>query len=284
MLKVMMLLKRNPGLSLAEFMERYERIHVPLAEKHATKIKRYERHYLQPAGHVIFGDRVEEPEYDVITELWYENAEAFNEQQDSLRQQPDTVAAIIADEESLFDRAKSRCTFVEDRVSDITAIGLREDLAREVRRLQDKAEIVDLVHRYSYLVDHRLYDELVELFTEDCLVDYGPGIAPPIKGRGILRTMFGSDAPPTGARPGFVVTSHHNANVLITFDDDDRATVLTSVYAWHQTTHGENPRVWGYYHDVAVRTPVGWRLAQRQLRAAGNEHWDVDWIPLRGVD
>ena len=47
-----------------------------------------------------------------------------------------------------------------------------------VRRLLDKDEIVDLVHRYSYCVDHRLYDEVAELFTDDCVVDYGPAFAP----------------------------------------------------------------------------------------------------------
>jgi hypothetical protein len=74
------------------------------------------------------------------------------------------------------------------------------------------------------------------------------------------------------------VTSHHNANVLVTFEDDDRAVVLTSLYAWHLTYEGGTPRVWGYYHDVAVRTADGWRLAERQLRVAGNQ--DVQWHPL----
>ena len=46
-----------------------------------------------------------------------------------------------------------------------------------LRRLLDKDEIVDLVHRYSYCVDHRLYDEVAALFTEDCVVDYGPAFA-----------------------------------------------------------------------------------------------------------
>ena len=59
-----------------------------------------------------------------------------------------------------------------------------------VERLIDKDEIIDLVHRYSYCVDHRLYDEVVELFTEDCVVDYGPGI-PPVRSRAGLRQMFG---------------------------------------------------------------------------------------------
>ena len=59
-----------------------------------------------------------------------------------------------------------------------------------MQRLIDKDEIIDLVHRYSYCVDHRLYDEVVELFTEDCVVDYGPGIAP-LRSRSRLRQMFG---------------------------------------------------------------------------------------------
>ena len=48
------------------------------------------------------------------------------------------------------------------------------DEQNALRRLLDKDSIIDLVHRYSYCVDHRLYDEVVELFTEDCTVDYGP--------------------------------------------------------------------------------------------------------------
>jgi len=52
------------------------------------------------------------------------------------------------------------------------------DEADSIRQLIDKDQIIDLVHEYSYCVDHRLYDDVVELFTEDCVVDYAPGIAP----------------------------------------------------------------------------------------------------------
>jgi hypothetical protein len=52
------------------------------------------------------------------------------------------------------------------------------DEVAAIERLIAKDEIIDLVHRYSYCVDHRLYDEVVELFIEDCVVDYGPGIPP----------------------------------------------------------------------------------------------------------
>ncbi len=62
--------------------------------------------------------------------------------------------------------------------------------AAAVEQLIAKDEIIDLVHSYSYCVDHRLYDQVVELFTEDCVVDYGPGI-PPVRSRASLRRMFG---------------------------------------------------------------------------------------------
>ena len=141
-----------------------------------------------------------------------------------------------------------------------------------LQRLLDKDEIVDLVHRYSYFVDHKRADEVVALFTEDCVVDYGPGMRLPV------RAIFGSA--PIEDSPSFVVTSHHNANVLVKFEGDDRAVVWTSVYAWHQMTDGESPLLWGYYHDVVVRTPVGWRFSERVLRVAGQERWDMAWHPL----
>jgi hypothetical protein len=143
------------------------------------------------------------------------------------------------------------------------------DAEAAVARLIDKDQIIDLVHRYSYCVDHRLYDEVIELFTENCVVDYGPGI-PPVRSRAGLRRMLGqSDG-------GFAATSHHNANVLVTFEDQDRASVRTSVYAWHQRSDGITPRVWGYYHDSVVRLPDGWRIAARQLRTLGAEEWKME--------
>jgi hypothetical protein len=270
LLKVLLLLKRHPSLSMAEFIERYESMHVPAVLKNATKLRRYERHYLHPGRHVVFGDGVAEPEYDVLTELWYDDMGAFVEQQAWLRDHPDRVAAVIEDEETLFDRTKSRLAFVEDRVSELGAQPRDSD---PIRRLEDKSEIIDLVHRYSYCVDRRLYDELAELFTENCVVDYGPGVGPPVVGRTAFRSMF-------GIGKGFAATSHHNANVLVTFEGDDRARLTTTLYAWHRRADGSTPRIWGCYDDVVVRTPGGWRFAERRLRVAGSEDWDVPWHPL----
>ena len=148
--------------------------------------------------------------------------------------------------------------------------------AAAIGRLIDKDQIIDLVHRYSYFVDHGLYDDVVGLFTEDCVVDYGP-MAPPVDSRARLRQMFGHP------ERGFAATSHHNANVLVKFDDADRASVRTSVYAWHNRADGSAPQLWGYYHDTVVRDREGWRIANRQLRVLGVEgDWDMEWHPAVG--
>jgi hypothetical protein len=143
------------------------------------------------------------------------------------------------------------------------------DDAAAFQRLLDKDQIIDLVHRYSYCVDHQLCEAVVDLFTEDCVVDYGPSW-PPVHSSSGLRRMF--------AHPdsGYAATSHHNANILVTFEDLNHASVCTSVYAWHQRADGTTPRLWGYYHDSVVRLPEGWRIAVRQLRALGTEDWNVE--------
>jgi len=155
---------------------------------------------------------------------------------------------------------------------------MESDDDASIRRLIDKDQIIDLVHEYSYCVDHRLYDQVVELFTEDCVVDYAPGITP-VHSRARLREMFGHP------RGGFAATSHHNANVLVTFDGADRALVRTAVYAWHKRSDGITPQLWGYYHDTVVRLSEGWRIAHRQLRVLGVEEWPMEMhLALGGED
>jgi hypothetical protein len=55
-----------------------------------------------------------------------------------------------------------------------------------LQRLVDKDSIQDLVHESSNRVDHRRYDDVVELFTSDCVVDFGP-FTSPVRSRSDLR-------------------------------------------------------------------------------------------------
>jgi hypothetical protein len=66
-------------------------------------------------------------------------------------------------------------------------------------------------------------------------------------------------------------TSHHNANVLVTFEGADKATMRTSVYAWHEQADGVTPRLWGYYHDSVARGPDGWHCNTTAPSPRGRE-------------
>jgi hypothetical protein len=122
MLKVFLLLKRKPGLTMEEFIDHYENVHAPLGLKHVKNIKHYERHYLRPGPYPLGGE-VGEPEYDVITELWYDDIDSFNEKNELMQLNLEGLAAINADEETFLDRTKNRLVFVEDHESTIPAGG-----------------------------------------------------------------------------------------------------------------------------------------------------------------
>ena len=74
MIKRIILLKRKPGLSPEEFREQYEGVHAPLVLNLIPTIRKYVRNYITtnavPAGAV-------EPEFDCITEWWFEDMESY---------------------------------------------------------------------------------------------------------------------------------------------------------------------------------------------------------------
>lgn len=119
MVRIMVLLKRKPGLSMADFIDRYENEHAPLIARLITRTIRYERHYLTPLFHLAVGEPPE-PEFDVVTEVWYPSEAVYAEQQAYLRDHPEVLREIATDEERLFDRSKSRMMRVEDHATDMS--------------------------------------------------------------------------------------------------------------------------------------------------------------------
>lgn len=53
-----------------------------------------------------------------------------------------------------------------------------------LQQLLDRQEIVDVIHSYCRNVDLVNAAEIAALFTEDCVVDYGPGLGEPSHGAG----------------------------------------------------------------------------------------------------
>lgn len=149
----------------------------------------------------------------------------------------------------------------------------------ELRTIVDRQAIVDLIHTYCRGVDSVDETALNTCFTEDCVVDYGPGMGGPRRGRNQIVAGL------VAGLPSFAATHHQVSNIEIRFDGVDTARGITYVTAWHRFDDGRpDATLWGQYHDRFDRTDEGWRIGERVLFATGQENFDIPWrmIPRRG--
>jgi uncharacterized protein (TIGR02118 family) len=118
--KILLPMKRKPGMSIQAFRDYYENHHAPFCAKFSAAVYRYIRRYLEPHGHPETGPAGELP-YDVITELWFDNEAAFQSTLSYLTTSvmPDVV---VADEKKLFDRSSFRIVTVVECETDLTPI------------------------------------------------------------------------------------------------------------------------------------------------------------------
>jgi EthD domain len=123
--KILLLMKRKPGMSMAAFKDYYENHHVPLAMSNSGGqgggITRYMRRYLTPLAHAESGTNDELP-YDVISELWFDDEAVWRGTADYLSA---TVMndAVVNDELNLFHRPTMRMALVEECETDMAAVG-----------------------------------------------------------------------------------------------------------------------------------------------------------------
>lgn len=112
--KLVTLLKRRPGMTMAQFIAQYETVHARLGERVlAGFATRYVRRYLVPlAGDA---DAVARP-HDVVMEIWFPDRNALDRCMAYLTA-PDVAAEIAADEETVFDRAATLTAIVEEHES-----------------------------------------------------------------------------------------------------------------------------------------------------------------------
>jgi 3-phenylpropionate/cinnamic acid dioxygenase small subunit len=135
---------------------------------------------------------------------------------------------------------------------------------RLLQQLIDRQEISDVLVEYCCALDGMDLPRLSELFTKDCVVDYGPDER--------LRSN-GSDALEISLERmwRWSRTSHHLSNVKIRFDGDDDAHVRSYVHAWHERADGSTATIFGQYHDIFVRENSRWRIAERRMVMNGSD-------------
>ena len=118
--KILLPMKRRPGMTVEEFREYYEDCHAPLAAKYSTAHLRYVRTYLDPHPHPETGP-ASEPPYDVITELWFDDEGVF---ESTLQYLTTTTMPpeIVEDEMQLFDRSSFCILTAVERETDLDAV------------------------------------------------------------------------------------------------------------------------------------------------------------------
>ncbi len=117
--KVLIFLKRRPGMSLESFRDYYEGVHSKLCEKYAGAAVRYVRRYVQSLPNGSTGD-ASEMDFDVVTELWFDDRNSY-EAVLQLAARGEMPAEVMADEERLFDRSKIRYATVVEFDSELSA-------------------------------------------------------------------------------------------------------------------------------------------------------------------
>ncbi len=125
----------------------------------------------------------------------------------------------------------------------------------------DRTAITDILHAYCRALDEMDLDAIPALFTEDCVVSYGPRL----ESRGAARL-----AADLARLWRWRRTSHHLSNVTVTVTGD-AADAVSYVLAWHEAPDGRTATLYGQYRDRLRRMPAGWRIAARTQLMNGND-------------
>jgi 3-phenylpropionate/cinnamic acid dioxygenase small subunit len=128
-----------------------------------------------------------------------------------------------------------------------------------LQQLLDRAEITDLLARYSTALDARQWDLLGEVFTPDAVCDYGSLGTP--QGVAAITALI------SGTIADLDATQHLVGNVVVSVDGDEATAdcYLISQHIRQGTPGGDHYFLGGRYRDRVVRTPAGWRIAHRTL-------------------
>lgn len=130
------------------------------------------------------------------------------------------------------------------------------------RRSADRQAITDVLVEYCCALDLMDLPALAALFTDDCVVEYGPGEFLQCHGSAALAKSL-------ERMWRWSRTSHHLSNVLIRFDGSDAALSRSYVHAWHERPDGSTATIFGQYHDRFVRREQLWRIAERRMLMNG---------------
>jgi 3-phenylpropionate/cinnamic acid dioxygenase small subunit len=149
-----------------------------------------------------------------------------------------------------------------------------EDYTAQAVSASDQAQIMNLIHRYSYAADSGDVQGYVSLFIEDCrwvaLLSKNPFV---LDSRIKLRQYLIERLRYFGDRN--IQTRHLQTNTILTRISNDRVSGITYLTLICQVKGERAPRLMstGLYKDEFIKTEDGWKFAVREA------HLDQEELP-----
>ena len=128
----------------------------------------------------------------------------------------------------------------------------------DLQEISDRIEIQDLLARYTHAIDQRDWDALDRVFTPEARIDYS-AMGGAVGSLAEIKEFL------AGAMPMFEIFQHLVGSSVVDIDGDT-ATARTICHNPMVLRGGDDPHllVCGlWYRDKLVRTPAGWRIAER---------------------
>ena len=127
----------------------------------------------------------------------------------------------------------------------------------------DRQAIVDLIHRYFWLVDHGLADQTAACFTATAKLTFGPGAPKPgtIEGSAIGAAMVAR------SKQIEVTTRHVVSNIALAVIDGSRvrAYSLLTLFRSADASRDTYPASVADVDDIVVRDADTWRIQERTI-------------------
>ena len=127
----------------------------------------------------------------------------------------------------------------------------------------DRQAVVDMIHRYFWLVDHGRADQIAALFAPDGRLTFGPGAPNPgtIEGSAIATVMLAR------AKQTDVTTRHVVSNIMISKLDETRASsnCLLTLYKSTTSQRDSYPTSIADVEDTYVKAESNWLIQTRVI-------------------
>jgi len=137
----------------------------------------------------------------------------------------------------------------------------------------DRDELIELMSRYANIPDTKNWDELPRsVFCDEFTADFSAFGTPAAT---VTRDAWCERSKQAFA--GWTATHHAITNHLIAIGGD-RASIRAHIHVEHWAppeVAADGPNCWlvvGFYDDIAVRTPEGWRLSSVKLTLTHQEN------------